>query len=95
MSRPRKRPTWVRRTDTIFYIYNLVLLWYALSGHPLAAHSALQRLWYKQKDSVSFEDLLRTLHQATWQEKIFSDARLDAHTRKILHPLIEWAKTAT
>jgi len=27
-------------------------------------------------------------------EKIFGDPRLDAQTRKILQPLIEWAKAA-
>jgi len=83
-----------RTAPLIFYIYDLVLLWYAQSGHRLTAHSVLQRLWYKQKTTVSFEDILRTLRQATWHEKIFSDPRLDAHTRKILEPLIEWAKSA-
>ena len=78
----------------IFYIYDLALLWYAQSGYQLARQSTLQRLWYQRKATVSFEDILRTLRQATWHEKIFSDPRLDAHTRKILQPLIEWAKAA-
>jgi hypothetical protein len=81
-----------RTAPLIFYIYDLALLWYAQSGHRLAAHSVLQRLWYQRKTTVSFEDILRTLRQATWHEKIFSDPRLDAHTRKILQPLMEWAK---
>jgi hypothetical protein len=81
-----------RTAPLILYIYDLVLLWYAQSGYRLAAHSVLQRLWYKQKTTVSFEDILRTLRHATWHEKIFSDPGLDAHTRKILEPLIEWAK---
>jgi hypothetical protein len=84
-----------RTAPLVFYIYDLVLLWYAQAGHRLTAHSVLPRLWYKQKTSVSFEDILRTLRQATWHEKIFSDPRLDAHTRKILEPLIEWAKAAS
>src|SRR5260370_40602306 len=75
-----------------FFIYDLALLWYAQSGHQLAAKSALDRLWYPQKDSVSFEDILRTLRHATWQERIFSDPALDAHTRKILQPFLAWAK---
>jgi len=81
-----------RTAPLILYIYDLTLLWYATSGHLLAPQSALDRLWYKGKTSVSFEDTLRTLRQATWQEKIFGDPRLDAHTREILQPLIEWAK---
>jgi hypothetical protein len=81
-----------RTAPLIFYIYDLVLLWYALSGHRLAHKSALERLWYPQKDSVSFEDILRTLRYATWQERIFSDPTLDAKTRKILQPFVEWAK---
>ena len=81
-----------RTAPLIFYIYDLVLLWYAQSGHRLAAPSALHRLWYQQKTSISFEDILRTLRYATWQEKIFGDPALDAHTRKILQPFIEWAK---
>jgi hypothetical protein len=83
-----------RTAPLIFYIYDLVLLWYAQSGHRLAQQSVLQRLWYTQKTTVSFEDILRTLRQASWQEKIFSDPRLDAHTRKILQPLVEWVKAA-
>jgi len=83
-----------RTAPLVLYIYDLVLLWYAQSGHLLAPQSALQRLWYRQKSTVSFEDILRTLRQATWQERIFGDPRLDADTRKILEPLIEWAKAA-
>src|SRR6266542_3990271 len=64
-------------------------------GRVSAARSALDRLWYPQKSSVSFEDILRTLRHATWQERIFSDPALDAHTRKILQPFVEWAKTLT
>ena len=81
-----------RTAPLIFFIYDLVLLWHAQSGHQLAAQSALERPWYPQKDSVSFEDILRTLRNATWQERIFSDPALDAHTRKILQPFVEWAK---
>ena len=81
-----------RTAPLIFFIYDLVLLWYAQSGHRLATKSALDRLWYPQKSSVSFEDILRTLRHAHWQERIFSDPALDAHTRKILQPFVEWAK---
>jgi len=84
-----------RTAPLIFYIYDLVLLWHAQSGHLSAPQSAIERLWYKRKTSVSFEDILRNLRQATWQEKIFGDPRLDAQTRKILQPLIECAKAAT
>ena len=84
-----------RTAPLIFYIYDLVLLWHAKSGHLSAPQSAIERLWYKRKTSVSFEDILRNLRQATRQEKIFGDPRLDAQTRKILQPLIEWAKAAT
>ncbi len=84
-----------RTAPLIFFIYDLALLWYAQSGHKLAAKSVLERLWYPQKNSVSFEDILRTLRHATWQERIFSDPALDAHTRKILQPFVEWAKTLT
>jgi len=83
-----------RTAPLIFYIYDIVLLWHATSGHLSAAHSAIARPWYKRKTSVSFEDILRNLRQATWQEKIFDDPGLDARTRKILQPLIEWAKAA-
>ena len=83
-----------RTAPLIFYIYDLVLLWHATSGHLFAPQSAIERLWYKRKTSVSFEDILRNLRQATWQEKIFGDPRLDAHTLEILQPLIEWAKVA-
>ena len=83
-----------RTAPLIFYIYDLAILWYAQSGHRLARQSTLQRLWYQRKTTVSFEDILRTLRQATWHEKIFSAPRLDAHTRKILQPLMEWAKAA-
>jgi len=84
-----------RTAPLIFYIYDLVLLWHAQSGHRLAPNSAVKRSWYPQKDSVSFEDILRTLRYATWQERIFSDPALDAHTRKILQPFVEWAKAVT
>ena len=79
--------------EAIFLIYDLALLWYAQSGYRLAPQSALNRLWYPQKNSVSFEDILRTLRYATWQERIFDDPALDEHTRKILQPFVEWAKT--
>jgi len=73
-----------RTAPLIFYIYDLVLLWHATSGHPFASQSAIERPWFKRKTSVSFEDILRNLRQATWQEKIFGDPGLDAHTRQIL-----------
>jgi hypothetical protein len=81
-----------RTAPLVFYIYDLVLLWHAQSGHRLVAGSVLDRLWYRQKTSVSFEDILRTLRHVTWQERIFSDPAMDAHTRKILQPFVEWAK---
>jgi len=81
-----------RTAPLIFLIYDLALLWYARSGYRLATKSALDRLWYSQKASVSFEDILRTLRHASWEERIFSDPALDAHTRKILQPFVEWAK---
>jgi hypothetical protein len=84
-----------RTAPMIFFIYDLALLWYALSGYQLATKSVLERIWYPQKDSVSFEDILRTLRHATWQERIFSDPALDEHTRKILQPFVEWAKSLT
>jgi hypothetical protein len=84
-----------RTAPLIFFIYDLVLLWHAQCGHRQAAHSALDRPWYSQKASVSFEDILRTLRYATWQEKIFGDPALDARTRKILQPFVEWAKAVT
>lgn len=59
-----------RTAPLIFYIYDLVLLWHAKSGHLLAPQSAIERLWYKRMTSVSFEDILRNLRQATRQEKI-------------------------
>ncbi len=83
-----------RTAPLIFYIYDLVVIWYAQSGYKLAPQSTLHRLWYTQKCSTSFEDLLRTLRTATWQERIFEDPALDAPTRKILQPLVEWAKLA-
>jgi hypothetical protein len=81
-----------RTAPFIFYIYGLVLLWFAQSGHRLHKQSLLQRPWYSQKTTVSFEDILRTLRPATWQERIFSDPALDARTRKLLKPFVEWAK---
>jgi hypothetical protein len=83
-----------RTAPLIFYIYDLVLLWHAQSGHLFAPQSAIERPWYNRKKSISFEDILRNLRQATWQEKIFGDPRLDAYTRKILQPLAEWVKAA-
>jgi SRSO17 transposase len=81
-----------RTAPFVFYIYDLVLLWFALSGHQLHKQPLLQRSWYRHKATVSFEDMLRTLRHATWQERIFSDPALDAHTRKLLKPFVEWAK---
>ena len=83
-----------RTAPLIFYIYDLVLLWHATSGHLVASQSVIPRPWYNRKASVSFEDILRNLRHATWQEKIFGDPALDAHTRKILQPLAEWVKVA-
>ena len=83
-----------RTAPLILYIYDLILLWYSQEGHRLAQKAILQRLWYPTKASVSFEDILRTLRHVTWQEKIFCDPALDARTREVLQPLIEWAKVA-
>ena len=59
---------------------------------PTDGELSPRRLWYLQKASISFEDILRTLRHATWQERIFSDPTLDAHSRKLLQPFVEWAK---
>ena len=82
----------LRTAPMIFYIYDVVLLWYAQAGHKLAADSAVERPWYKNKTTVSFEDILRTLRFASWKERIFDDPALDADARKILQPLQEWMK---
>ena len=84
-----------RTAPMVFYIYDMVLLWHAQSGHRLAEQAAIERPWFSQKTPVSFEDILRTLRHATWQERIFSDPALDAHTRKILQPIEEWIKVLT
>jgi hypothetical protein len=81
-----------RTAPFVFYVYDLVLLWFAQSGHRLFKQPLLPRPWYPQKAGVSFEDILRTLRHASWQERIFSDPALDARTRKLLKPLVEWAK---
>ena len=81
-----------RTAPLAFCTYDLALLWYARCGHRVKADSLLPRTWYRQKDSVSFEDVLRALRYATWQERIFGDPALDPHARKILQPLIEWVK---
>ena len=87
-------PATQRTAPLIFYIYDLVVLWYAQTGHRCAQGATLPRSWYKQKSCVSFEDILRALRHASWEEKIFRDPALDEHARKILEPLIEWAKVA-
>jgi hypothetical protein len=84
-----------RTAPLIFLVYDLVLLWHAQVGHRPAPKTVLERLWYPQKDSVSFEDILRTLRHATWDERIFRDPAIDEHTRKILQPFVEWAKALT
>ena len=83
-----------RTAPLAFYIYDLVLLWYAQYGYRLKADSLLPRRWYRQKTSVSFEDILRALRYATWQERILGDPAVDPHARKILQPLMEWVKVA-
>lgn len=77
------------------YVYDLVLLWFAQSGHRLYKQPLLQRVWYARKATVSFEDILRILRHASWQERIFSDPALDARTRKLLKPFVEWAKAVS
>jgi len=69
-----------RTAPLIFYIYDLVVIWYAQSGYRLAPHSTLQRFWYKQKNLTFFEDLLRTLGWSTGQERIFAESALDRTT---------------
>lgn len=88
----RVSPATRRTAPLIFYIYDLVVLWYAQSGYRLAPQAALPRFWYRRKSSTSFEDLLRTLRYATWRERIFDDPGLDAATQKILQPFVEWMK---
>lgn len=90
----RVSPATQRTAPLTLYLYDLSVLWYAQTGHRLAQEATLPRLWYTQKSSISFEDILRTLRHATWQEKIFRDPALDEHTRKILQPFVEWAKVA-
>jgi hypothetical protein len=50
-------------------------------------HSAIARPRYKRKTSVSFEDILRNLRQATWQEKIFGDPDWMRTRDKFFNPL--------
>jgi hypothetical protein len=76
-----------RTAPLIFFIYDLALLWYAQPGYQLAPKSTLARLWYPQKDSVSFEDILRTLRHATWQERIFGDPLWMRTLEKSSNPL--------
>jgi hypothetical protein len=70
-----------RTAPLVFYIYDLVLLWHATSGHLCAPQSALERLWYKRKTSVSFEDILRNLRQAHGKKR-FSATPDSMHKRE-------------
>ena len=83
-----------RTAPLIFYLYDPVLPGHAQSGHRPATQTAIERPWYRCKRSVSFEDILRNLRQATLQQRRFRDPGLDAHTRSILQPLAEWVNAA-
>jgi hypothetical protein len=75
-----------RTAPVVFFIYDLVLLWHAQTGHKLAAKAALDRRWYPQKDSVSLEDILRTLRHVTGR-KGFLATPLWMHTLETLPTL--------
>ena len=81
-----------RTAPLIFYIYDLTLLWHAQSGHLSAPQSTVERPWYNRKTSTSFEDILRNLRQATWQEG-YSATPDWTHTReKSFNPLQSGSK---
>jgi len=76
-----------RTAPLVLYIYDLTLLWYAQSGYRSASQSALDRIWYIRKTSVSFEDMLRTLRQATWHERFSATPDSMRIREKSLNPL--------
>jgi hypothetical protein len=60
-------PAAVRRTAPFaFFVYALVLLWYAESVHG-DAPTWLDRPWYRGKVAPSFLDMLTTLRRAGWR----------------------------
>jgi hypothetical protein len=64
----------------------MVLLWQEHTGHRLAAKSALDRLWYPEKASVSFEDILALYVTRLGGKGFSATPHWDAHTRKYSSP---------
>jgi hypothetical protein len=83
-------PRAVQRTAPMaLVLYSLVVLWHDSDGHK---HVRIpDRPWYRHKRDVSFQDMVTTLRQLSWQEKLAEVVPKDGPHDKWLTEVVEWA----
>ena len=57
-----------RTAPMALFLYSMIVVWFHEIGHTLVKFP--ERPWYRQKREPSFADMLTTLRQASYEEKI-------------------------
>jgi hypothetical protein len=88
-------PAAVRRNAPFgMLLYSLVVLWYLVHGHQLAAQHAIEPdPWYRKTARPSFAEMLGTLRRLSWAEA-FSDPPSGDPTQPLSPPLCHPTKQA-
>lgn len=83
----------VKRTAPMaMVLYTLVVLWAERGGHEKAKW--VERVWYKQKEELSFGDLLGEVRRESWQEMIAGGRMVEGGSESMLNKLIDCASRA-
>lgn len=65
-----------------FLIMSLVILWYAKYGYNSRYDIRPKVLWYRQKQTPSFLDMLATLRRSLWAEAFFDNSTSEVKMQK-------------
>lgn len=88
-----------RTAPFTLFLYSLVVLWYAKTGHALRSAQPAKAPWYSPKTTPAkvlpaFSDMLATLRRASWAERLFDPDANPATWRKQIKPLLACLDTA-
>lgn len=79
-----------RTAPMAFWLYSIVVLWYAQTGRRLRAAKTTPMPWYRAKTAPAFNDMLATLRRASWAERLLNPCANDPTLRKSVRPLLSY-----
>lgn len=80
-----------RTVPLLLLVYTVVVVWYFKHGNPQQDVARIRKWspWYRQKEEVSFADMLASARRAFWEKRLFVEGLESKGSTKISEPLWE------